>query len=130
MPEEITEKDILKEAHQAELEQDFDKATSLYKEVIKNHPLKTFAYDRLMIIYRKERLYKDELRIIKTGIKNFQELHNKKSIRKNSTVGRLSEALMKSAGLIDKKGNLLYEPGPIGKWKKRQLVVEKKINKR
>ena len=126
----VSSPDLLERAHQAEEKDDLKRAASLYEQAIKIKPADEFAYNRLMIIYRKERLYKDELRIIKTGIKNFQELHNKKSIRKNSTVGRLSEALMKSAGLIDKKGNLLYEPGPIGKWKKRQLVVEKKINKR
>ena len=102
----------------------------LYEQVLKKYPIDEFPYNRLMIVYRKLKQYKDELRMINKGIKNFEEAFNKRikhSVRKNSTVSKLSTALMKSTGLLDKKGNAVYEPQPIARWKKRKLIVEKKL---
>ena len=126
----IVSSDILERASQAEADEKLQLAARLYEQAVKEKPFNEFPYNRLMIIYRKLKLYKDELRVINAGIKNFQEAHKKRvqgSVRKNSTISRLSTALMKSAGLLDKKGNLVYEPGPIDKWKKRKLIVEKKL---
>ena len=126
----IAPANILERAGQAEADGKLELAARLYEQAVKEKPVDEFPYNRLMIIYRKLKSYKDELRVINAGIKNFQEAHKKKaqgSVRKNSTISRLSTALMKSAGLLDKKGNLVYEPGPIDKWKKRKLVVEKKL---
>lgn len=127
----ITEDTLLK-AKQAEADEKLEFAARLYEQAIKEKPADEFAYNRLMIIYRKLRSYKDELRIINTGIKNFETAHKKRtqrSVRKNGTIGRLSTALMKSSGLLDKKGNFTYEPEPIAKWKKRKQVAAKKLEK-
>jgi len=124
-----TEKDILKEAHEAELEQDLDKAASLYKEVIKRHPLKTFAYDRLMIVYRKLKRYKDELNIVNKGIKVFENYFSQKSEKitaKHSQLKRLSNALIKSTGLGEK--NHEYFPEPLAKWRRRREILAKKVS--
>jgi len=130
MTEQITtEKDILKEAHEAELEQDFNKAASLYKEVIKRHPLKVLGYDRLMIIYRKLKRYKDEFNIVNKGIKAFENYFNEKSEKitaKHSRLKKLSNALIKSTGLGEK--NHEYFPEPLGKWRRRKEILAKKIS--
>jgi|SRR5436190_15356494 len=129
MAEQITtEKDILKEAHEAELKQDFNKAASLYKELIKRHPLKAFAYDRLMIVYRKLKRYKDEFNVVNKGIKAFENYFKQKSEKitaKHSQLKRLSKALIKSTGLGEK--NHEYLPEPLGKWRKRKELLAKKI---
>jgi len=107
-------------------------AAQLYEQVLKGKPTDELPYQRLMIIYRKQKLYKQELRVINAGIKNFRQAYKKRvprAVQKNSAVSRLSSALMKSAGLADKKGNLLYEPGPISAWEKRKIVVEKKLKR-
>ena len=128
----ISSADLLLKAKKAEIDDNPEAAAQLYEQVLKSKPTDEFPYQRLMIIYRKQKLYKQELRVINAGIKNFREAFKKrvpKSVQKNSTISRLSSALMKSAGLADKKGNLLYEPGPISKWEQRKIVVEKKIKR-
>ncbi len=48
-------KEILTEAKSAEQSQQFDVAETLYRQVIQQDALNEFAYDRLIIIYRKKR---------------------------------------------------------------------------
>ena len=123
-------KNLLQEAEDAEEKKDCVRAIKLYKQQIKKHPDEEYAYGRLMIIYRKEKMYKQELELINQGIKFFQEYYEKKlneNIGNNSKIKQLSASLIKSLGLSDKKGTNLYEPEPIPKWKKRKLVVEKKL---
>ncbi len=118
---------------EAESQDDFGQAIALYEQNIKEPVADPFAYERLMILYRKQKAYKDELRVIKKGIQVFKEqtkqvLQNNIARKKNkSEVEKLSNAFMKGAGLIDRKGNETHIPEPINKWMKRQVVVEKKI---
>ena len=122
-----------KSATEAEAQGDFDKAISLYEQNIKEPVVEQFAYDRLMILYRKQKAYKEELRVIKKGIQVFKEqgkqvLKNNIARKKNKTeLEKLSNAFMKGTGLIDRKGNETHIPEPINKWMKRQVVVEKRI---
>jgi hypothetical protein len=122
-----------KAAMEAEEHGGFDQAISLYEQNIKEPVADQFAYDRLMILYRKQKAYKEELRVIKKGIQVFKEqakqvLKNNIARKKNkSELEKLSNAFMKGTGLIDKKGNETHIPEPINKWTKRQEVVEKKI---
>ena len=52
-----------------------------------------------------------------------------KKIKKNEKVKQLSNSLMKTLGLADKKGIALYAPEPLPTWKKRKKIVEKKLQK-
>ena len=128
----ITSPKITDEAIKAEGEGALEQAATLYERAIKEKPTDEFSYNRLMIVYRKLKQYKDELRVINKAIKNLKEARAKKTgkgLRKNSTIGKLSTALMKSAGLIDKKGNAVYVSEPIAGWEKRKATVEKKLKK-
>ncbi|MDB5231956.1 MAG: hypothetical protein JWN76_2761 [Chitinophagaceae bacterium] len=118
---------IITEAGKAEGNGDLENAAGMYEQLIKQDNLNEYAYERLMIVYRKLKSYKEELRVINAGIKSFQNFYQSKLKSKSKKITELSKALSKSTGLTDKKGNSLYEPEPIGKWKKRKLVVEKKI---
>jgi hypothetical protein len=123
-----TEKEILKVAHEAETDQHLSEAAHLYEELIKKHPLKAYAYDRLMIVYRKLKKYKDELRVVNRGIKAFEIFFKEKSEKlaiKHKQLMRLSNALMKSTGLKEK--NHEYFPEPLNKWRRRKEVIEKKL---
>ena len=82
-----------------------------------------------MMIYRKKKDYKNELRVINEGIKVFRELYTPSSAGKNRNVIKLSRQLSMVTGLTDKKGKSLYDAEPIGKWKKRKQVVLKKLGK-
>ncbi|HEX5155555.1 MAG TPA: hypothetical protein VFW07_29135 [Parafilimonas sp.] len=128
----ITSPNITDKAIKAEREKDLALAAKLYEQAIKEKPTDGFSYNRLMIVYRKLKQYKDELRVINKAIKNFREAHAKKTgkgLRRNSITGKLSTAFMKSTGLLDKKGNVVYIPEPIARWEKRKLTVEKRLKK-
>lgn len=120
---------LFDEAKELESGGNLEEAARIYEKLIKDDKPDEYPYDRLMIIYRKLKKYKEELSIINKGIRVF-EGHLKKPLRKSAKQEKLttlSNAFMKSAGLKDKKGNLLYVPEPLSRWMKRKNVVEKKV---
>ncbi len=119
-------KKTIEEANKAEEKENVSIAIKDYEEAIKVNPLAEKAYNRLMILYRREKDYKNELRIINTGIKAFEDFYrSKKSGSKK--IAEISKKLNRSFGFTDKKGNTLYDPEPIAQWKKRKAIVQKKI---
>jgi len=124
----ITIKEYIKEAGEAEEKENISRAVKDYEEAIQKDPLAEKAYDRLMILYRKEKDYKNELRLINSGIKAFEEFYrSRKSGSKK--IAEISKKLNKSFGFTDKKGNAVYDPEPIARWKKRRGMVEKRIKR-
>jgi ribosome recycling factor len=115
-------------ARQAELEGDTAKAIKLYEQNIRQDKADEFAFDRLLILYRKTKAYKDELRVINRGIEVFSKrysalletAHSDHSNR--SKIKRLSDSLMKKIGMKN-----IYQPEPLGKWLKRKQAVAKKL---
>jgi hypothetical protein len=85
-----------------------------------------------MIIYRKQKNYKEELGVLNEGIQFFKGQHENKQrelVGTNKKIAQLSTAFMKSVGLKDKKGKNTYYPEPVPRWEKRKQVVEKKLKK-
>jgi hypothetical protein len=117
--------DHTRNAEQLEKEGQLKEAAKLYEAAIKPKPVDEHPYNRLMIIYRKLKLPKDELRVIKQGIAVFETQYNKKS--RNKKLTELSNKIMRSAGLADKKGNAIFHPEPVNKWMKRKELLEKKM---
>jgi|SRR5687767_9869051 len=120
---------LIKKAKELEINGELEEAASLYEKVIKIDPHQETAYNRLMIILRKQKEYKKELALITKGIKTFTDFYapgSKKSF--NRKVEQISKALLKSTGLADKKGLPLYQQEPIGRWTRRKQIVEKKLN--
>jgi len=125
-------KEIIDKAKYAESDNDIEQAATLYEQARKADPANQFPYDRLMIIYRKLKKYKEELRVINEGIKFFESFYKNKSqqlVGKDKKIMELSNAFMKRVGLQDKKGKNLYFPEPIAKWQKRKETVQKKLGK-
>ena len=104
-----------------------DKAAKLYERLIKSHRFNEHNYNRLLMIYRKNKDFKNELRILDTGIKAFQEFYMPFATGKDRTVINLSKKLNVLIGLTDRKGKSLADREPIAKWKKRKEVVLKKL---
>jgi len=120
---------LFKKASELEKNGRLEEAASLYEKVIKADPRRETAYNRLMIILRKQKKYKKELALLNKGIKSFKDRYesvSKKSI--NKKVEQISKALLKSTGLADKKGIPLFQNEPIGRWTRRKQIVEKKLN--
>jgi tetratricopeptide (TPR) repeat protein len=124
----VSIKRTIEEADEAEEKEDISLARKDYEEAIKMNPLAEKAYDRLMILYRKEKEYKKELQLINSGIKAFENFYkSRKSGSKK--IAEISKKLNRSFGFTDKKGNAVYDPEPIARWKKRKVTVEKRIKK-
>src|SRR4051812_42522103 len=102
--------DLIKEAKEVEAE-DPAKAAKLYERAIKLEPHNELPYNRLMILYRKQKLYEDELDLINKGIKSFEEFYQQRSeklISRHKGAERLSNALAKSLGQRGKKVQELH----------------------
>lgn len=118
-------------AREAEREGDLNKAVKLYEQNIRENYADEFAFERLMIIYRKQKEYENELRVIERGIEVFQqriEDHLKHSLARHvddKKLEQLSNAIIKKSGL---KKEAIHFPDPIDKWLKRKEIVEKKLN--
>jgi len=119
-------------ARKAELDGELEKAIKLYEQNIREDYAEEFAFERLMIIYRKQKEYEDELRVINRGIELFEqniEEHLKHSLARHvdgKKLEQLSHAILKTSGL---KKEELHFPDPIDKWIKRKEIVEKKLEK-
>lgn len=122
----------LQQAAAAEKKDDLELAEKIYNKQIQLKSFNAAVYKRLMIIYRKQKRYKDELDLINKGLKHFDEYRKKQSSKKNinTNIKRISQRLNKSLGLTNSRGKELYEPAPIPEWKKRKATVEKRLKKK
>lgn len=117
--------DLLAEAKALETAGDLKGASAAYLQCLRLRPLSEFCYHRLMILYRKQKLYAKEAAIIRRGIKAFETLQKGKK-RRNTAVETLSKKLLKSTGLIDAKGNSTFSFQPVEKWSKRLMLLQKR----
>jgi hypothetical protein len=117
-------------AQYLEKNEQLEEAAVYYEKYLKTQPRDTLPYNRLMIIFRKLKDVKNELRIIDLGIQSFTALYTPTAAGKNSNVVKLSKQLNILTGLTDKKGNSLHDAGPIGKWKTRKALILKKKTKK
>src|SRR5688572_15287542 len=110
-----------------------DEPLEQYKQEVQKGAINTLAYERLMVHYRKEKDYQEELKVIKKGIstfkKHYSDLQKTAIKKKKGKIHELSRMFSKTAGLTDKKGNEIYLPEPLPKWIKRQTTVEQKLKR-
>lgn len=85
----------LQQAAAAEKNDDFALAEKIYKKQIQLKVFDAAVYKRLMVIYRKQKRYKDELDIINKGLRHFDEYRKKQSSQKciNTSIKTLSQRL-------------------------------------
>jgi hypothetical protein len=126
----VSKAELLEQARQYEAEGDLKKAGVVYEKLVRSDRYNEHAYNRLMILYRKQKEPQRELSIIKQAMAAFEEKYasSVKTIR-SKKVSTLSSAFLKAAGLSDKKGKLLFLPEPLAKWSRRKLLLEKKLKK-
>jgi hypothetical protein len=118
-------KEKVERAQQAEEAENNDLAIKEYEEILKVDPLHEYAYTRLMILFRKNKNSKREMEIINSGIKEYEKFYKSRG-GKSRKISEISNKLNKAIGLIDRKGQNVYDPEPIATWKKRKAVLEKK----
>ncbi len=106
---------------------DVRNAIKEYKLIALAYPKNEKAYNRLMILFRKLKMDKDELYWINKAVQNFREHDNTKKHPANSRIAKLSKIISRSTGLTDKKGNPLHAPAPVEKWMKRKALLTKRM---
>ena len=124
-----TVKETIAQAKAAEEGEQPETAVGFYEQALQLDQLNEYAYNRLMIIYRKLKNKTKELQIINTAIKAYQKFYSSKKYTTKS-IRAISDKLNKSFGLADKKGTALYTPEPIATWQKRKELLERKKKKK
>jgi tetratricopeptide (TPR) repeat protein len=112
-----------------EREGEFDMAVKAYHKLLEIHPHKAEIYNKLMRIHRDLKQYDKELTVINKAIKSFEKYYKDQKPSYNPKITSLSKALLKATGLADKKGNNIYQPAELARWKKRKITVEKRLGK-
>lgn len=123
-------KDLMTNADTLALEGRIADAIKNYIAAIKADPLLARAYNRLMILYRKQKEYKKEMAIIKQAIGAYEKeiKEDQQAWKKaNSKSARLNLNLAKAMGLLDDKGLPVYEYPQVMTWRKRMETVRKKL---
>ncbi|RYZ34466.1 MAG: hypothetical protein EOP49_34505 [Sphingobacteriales bacterium] len=121
---------MLEEAAEDEAAGKLEAAVTLYEAVVKQHPAHKAAYNRLMILLRKLKLYKKEAAVIKQAIAGYETAVKTRQASwsaKNAKPARLSKALAKALGMLTPKGLPTSEDEQIATWRKRLAMVKKKL---
>ena len=126
----LTKAAMLQQAREFEAAGELKKAESMYEKLVKADPHNETAYNRLMIIHRKQKETTKELATIKKAIHAFEEMYasSAKTVR-SKKVSNLSAAFLKATGLLDKKGKPVHLPEPLAKWTRREAIIEQKLKK-
>lgn len=123
-------KSLMEKGHQLEKEGEQDKAIQLYLTAVKKDPLNAAAYNRLMILYRKQKAPRKEMAVINEAIKAYEDnvkAEQSSWLKKNRKAANISRQLVKSLGLTDKKGMPVNQPAQIVTWKKRKENLSHKL---
>jgi len=122
--------DKIDAARKLEKEGSPEAAEKAYLKIIQETPAVYEAYDRLLVIYRKQKAYRKELSIVNKAIKAFETAFldkQKQWIKENKTTAKLSKTLAEKLGVINKKGLPVSEDPLIEKWRKRKTVITKRL---
>jgi tetratricopeptide (TPR) repeat protein len=124
--------EALDAARNLEREGKLELAEKAYLKLLSGNPSIFQAYDRLLVIYRKQKEYRKELAAVNQAIKAFNNhlLDNQKEwMAKHKVAARLSKSLAVSLGVMDKKGLPVNDDPLLVKWKKRKALINKKLQK-
>ena len=117
-------------ANELEQNNELDEAIKAYQKCLKIKKTDEYAFDRLMILFRKQKEYKKELDIIQQAIDAFEKLYAESAPAKtNKLIQKISNSILRSTGLSDKRGNLVFKPQPILRWHKRATLLKKRLKK-
>jgi hypothetical protein len=115
--------DLLSQGKQLEGQEEWADAEKVYLKKIEGRPYDEVAYNRLMIVYRKQKKYDEEVKFIKKSIKTFQEWFKETSeLNGSRKVATISKSLQKTLGVQERE--------PIAAWSRRLLVLEKRLKKK
>ena len=131
----IPDKERLAGAKALELDGETDEAIEAYQRVLRNDPLNETAIGRLLVLYRREKAYKQELALLKAAISAYEaeQLATQEAWRKkHQKAARISLSLARKlagggTGGTAKKGAMIYDDRLVTTWRKRKAVVMKRL---
>lgn len=129
----IARKTRMDEARQLEKEGKSADALKIYRALVRRKPLNADAYSRMMVILRKQKKYEAELETIQQAIAAAEKAiaSNQEAFDdKDRDSAALSRKLAKSLGLLNDEGLPVYEEPQLRAWRKREAVVEKRLESR
>lgn len=119
----------------AEKSGDMDFAVRCYEENVGKRAPATHAYERLMIIYRRQKRYTDEIRVIKTALEVFGQENERRfkqaieTCRDQETLEAIKLARETCGTVRRPDGRVVYSPYPIMKWISRLSKAERLLHK-
>jgi hypothetical protein len=119
-----------RKAKEAEKAGDTGAAIRLYEANIKYDYADRTAFERLMVIYRRQKKFRDEVRVIDRGLELFQQLgreHTEHALSRRvngKKLAALSRAILRKSGLQQQQSPL---PEPLNKWLKRKEIAQNKV---
>lgn len=119
-------------ARKLEKEHDLEKAEKAYLKIIAETPNGYEAYNRLLVIYRKQKAYRKELSIVNKAIKAFeneQKENQKNWMKENRVAAKLSKSLALKLGVLNKNGLPVNKDPVVERWLKRKAVINKRLKK-
>ena len=128
----ISNRLLLTEARDAELRGNTSKALALYKQAVQHDPLAEQAWQRLMILHRKQRDYAGELKIIDLALKAYETSNRQAQqqwLKENRKAAGIAKLLAKSLGQVDKKGMVIDDNPVVEKWRHRKELVAGRLKK-
>lgn len=120
----------MEEARQLERDAKNAEALRIYRALTRGNHLNADAYNRMMVILRKQKKYEAELEIIRQAIAKVENaiMVSQQAIDdRDRESAALSRKLAKSLGLLNNKGLPIYEEPQLAAWRKREAVVEKRL---
>jgi len=126
----VAVKTRMDEARQLEKEGQHADALKIYRALTRRKHLNAGAYNRMMVILRKQKQYEAELEVIRRAIAAAEKAitAGQQAIDDNDRdSAALSRKLAQSLGLLDDAGLPVYEEPQLRAWRKREAVVEKRL---
>ncbi len=130
MASKLSLKELIEQGLSLEKEGKFKEAIQSYSAAIKRAPTYSAAYNRLMILFRRQKEYNKEIDLINQALQSYeQEIVNDRQQweKDHSGSADISLKLAKSMGLINEKGLPVHEDPQVLAWRKRLETAQKKL---
>lgn len=110
---------------------EIDTAISVYEENIVLGHTATHSFDRLMILYHKQKDYKSEKKVISKALDIFQKENERRKINAITQRPHLKKeievAFLSNEKCFDEAGFCIYNPYSLNKWNNRLIKLTQKI---
>jgi len=134
----IPDREHLARAKALEADGEVDEAIGIYQRLLKNDPLNETAIGRLLVLYRRQKDYKQELALLKAAISAYEaeQLAGQEAWRKKhqkaarislSLARKLAVGTQKLSVAGKKKTAPIYDDRLVAAWRKRKVVVMKRL---